>query len=523
MDIDIEKYLLDPSDFEVDNKKKKILAGNAIITFQIQKSTNQKCAVKRTKKKLINEKTTRSFEREIKTLAKFQHPAIVPFLGFSKISDYGYIYLIRFNKGSLYSLILKRNERDPNFDLTHKYIIAYGVARAMQCLHQEEWIHRDLKSENILLDDELRPFLTDFGTSKKINKKSKINQTTKFTSYIIMAPEFMDNPILHSNSLSIDVYSFGITLYELLTEIQPFNEYEDRFYQLKKYVTSGGRPNIPDSIPNNWKELIEHCWSGDPSDRPTFNEIVEKLESPDFLNEEFPTDKINQDLFNEYRNYLNDNVKRIQITKPNNQNIEKNPDETMKEEKKDVKLHIPSSVILQNMEKEVENELKNGSISSLFNYAVALFKGTYSDPDYDKAYQMCIKYINHPNSQKNVNDVGILLYYTGKILVDRKDFKNAKTKLENSVNKGNADAAFLLANLKVDEITYLIKDRNIRENYLKVAAEKGNIEAIKQYADMLYSGQLSRSIDKKQAIQFIKKGSDDGEPELMYKWSIRKE
>ena len=40
---------------------------------------------------------------------------------------------------------------------------------------------------------------------------------------------------------------------------------------------------------------------------------------------------------------------------------------------------------------------------------------------------------------------------------------------------------------------------------------------------MLYSGQLSRSIDKKQAIQFIKKGSDDGEPELMYKWSIRKE
>lgn len=496
--INIEDYRHDSKDFQKEKNVKPRMGGSGIIFFGLLKTNNQKCVCKRTKNELKG-KYQQQFYREIEALAKFQNPAIVPFLGFSE-SKHGFIYLKRMEKGSLYSLIHSKKDTKSYLDMTHKYIISYGVACAMQCLHKEKWIHRDLKSENILLDEELRPFLTDFGTSKQIDPKVKINQTTKFTSYIIMAPEFIDLPLMYSNSLPIDVYSYGITLYELFTSLDPYPQFKDKFYQLKKFVCDGGRPQFPDYLHKKWKNLIEKCWSQDPSDRPKFDDIVATLESDEYLD-----DEIDKDLFNEYKLFLSNNIQNQTKILNDNNELENN---------------------LNKLREEAELELKSktGNISSLFCYAVALFEGTFEKPNLNEAFKYCIEYVNHPNAQKNElkNNKALLEYYIGIIYSKANKFQEAKIKLENSTAHGNADAAFYLAELKEND-EYIIKDMNRREQLYERAANGGCIEAIKKYAKMQFNGEFSGQSKKKLALDFLKKGSDNGEPELMYMWAIREE
>ena len=231
MAFNIEDFRVDPSDFQKDDSRSSIKSGYGSVTFQIQKSTKTKCAVKRTNESLLDVAMKRSFTREIETLARCQHPAIVPFVGFSEKNNYGFIYLVEMSNGSLASFLEKsrKGKRDPRFDDTIKLIISYGVAVSMAYLHSQNRVHRDLKPGNVLLDEHLHPFLTDFGTAKQIDSSIPINQTLAGTTPTIMAPEFIEDPQTYSNTKPLDVYSYAITLYELWTEIPPFNHLKGYF------------------------------------------------------------------------------------------------------------------------------------------------------------------------------------------------------------------------------------------------------------------------------------------------------
>ena len=70
--------------------------------------------------------------------------------------------------GSLVNYLIKEHKK---MDVTEKLIVAYGISCGMEYLHSLEIIHRDLKGDNVLLDNQLRPYITDFGTSVKFSKK----------------------------------------------------------------------------------------------------------------------------------------------------------------------------------------------------------------------------------------------------------------------------------------------------------------------------------------------------------------
>ena len=98
-----------------------------------------------------------------------------------------------------------------------------------------------------------------------------------------MAPEFIKDYISNQNSFKIDVYSFGILIYYLITEIKPFSSYSDKEKMLLD-ISNGKRPEIPKNVDEEWKNLIITCWNQEPDLRPNFTQICRILESNQFIN-----------------------------------------------------------------------------------------------------------------------------------------------------------------------------------------------------------------------------------------------
>lgn len=158
-----------------------------------------------------------------------------------------------------------------NFDNTAKQIILVGIAHAMMYLHRNNIVYRDIKPYNILLDENFRPYLSDFKTAafyKDIQDFYGIYGTPAYLS-----PESFKDYIYDEKT---DVYSFGITMFEIITE-QPLYPKTTNRITLSEEVIKGLRPEFKTQVKPTIKNLIEKCWSKNPSERPTFETLFNLL------------------------------------------------------------------------------------------------------------------------------------------------------------------------------------------------------------------------------------------------------
>lgn len=222
--------------------------------------------------------------REINIMMEIRHPTLINFIGYS-LKDFDgkkniTILMDHFKNISLSYVIKKARTRpdEIDFDNTDRQIILIGIARGMMFLHQNHIIHRDLNPSNIFLDEECEPHIIGHGFSKihltDQNKKT-INQCEPT---VYMAPETIKDNIYDTKT---DVYSFGILMYELITNQIPFPELtngEVTEQQIKTaLIEKGLQPTFSVDIKKPIKELIESCWSKNPAERPTFEYIFYKL------------------------------------------------------------------------------------------------------------------------------------------------------------------------------------------------------------------------------------------------------
>lgn len=174
----------------------------------------------------------------------------------------------------LESMLKKQGKK---LSLFKRIKMAKDAALGLSWLHGINHIcHRDLKPANLLVDENFRVKVTDFGFAeiKPPDRFLKDKFGPRGTA-LWMAPEVMQQQEFDE---SIDVYSFGIVLWEIYTTEEPFGQYDDWDTFYKAVCEKGVRPPIPDDCPPSLKYLMEACWSADRKKRPPFNEIVFRLD-----------------------------------------------------------------------------------------------------------------------------------------------------------------------------------------------------------------------------------------------------
>jgi sterile alpha motif and leucine zipper-containing kinase AZK len=203
--------------------------------------------------------------------------------------------------------------------------ISLQVSLGMEHLHKRHMLHRDLKSANVLLDEDLKAKVCDFGLSRVVrparrhvvhssftgvtrllpqasnveipNERSVLSMAnvgvsilgaqgdmTKAAGTLLwMAPEVFRGDQIYTSA--VDVYSFGIVLWELATcktlwtEELPSDQ-TGFFAELNRALQTGHRPAIPDDVLSEhgaFVAVMQQCWAGDPVDRPTFSEASSEL------------------------------------------------------------------------------------------------------------------------------------------------------------------------------------------------------------------------------------------------------
>jgi serine/threonine protein kinase len=203
---------------------------------------------------------------EITTMKQMKHPSLLKF----KCARTGPSYQIvtRFCPGrSLYTRLHKKVAPLTASDLKR---IAYQVATGMEYLHRQDVVHRDLKTLNILLDKYNNAYIADFGLCSKGSSLRGVVGTPNYT-----APEVLGGKLTYGPK--VDVYSYGIVLWEMRSRKVPFAEFTPD--QIWDHVWSRNwRLMLPAKCSAGLQKLITTCWSQNPSDRPTFADIVRQFE-----------------------------------------------------------------------------------------------------------------------------------------------------------------------------------------------------------------------------------------------------
>ncbi len=193
------------------------------------------------------------FREEAQIIAALEHPNILPIYAFGQEGDTLYIVMRYMAAGSLKDL-LKKQPLDPAAVVQ----LTEPLASALDLAHQNQIIHRDLKSANVLLDAHQHPYLADFGLSMTIGDKSSL---AGVGTLAYMSPEQMlGDPLDHRS----DLYAFGILLFELLTGHVP--TVEGQSWNLQQAMANTPLP-VPGDMPRAVADVLIKATALEPADR----------------------------------------------------------------------------------------------------------------------------------------------------------------------------------------------------------------------------------------------------------------
>ncbi|GBC47617.2 kinase-like domain-containing protein [Rhizophagus irregularis DAOM 181602=DAOM 197198] len=177
-----------------------------------------------------------------------------------------------------------------------KFKFAYQLASAVSCLHDEDIIHRDLHSNNVLVNQDTIK-LADFGLSKRIEASTK-KKKDLFGVVPYMDPKKFSNRSYSLNKKS-DVYSVGVLLWEISSGKPPFYvEGESYDCGLAFQIVQGHRETTVPDTPIEYVKLYTECWDDNPDNRPSIQEVVERLDGIINQKDENIDEKTDQSLTN---------------------------------------------------------------------------------------------------------------------------------------------------------------------------------------------------------------------------------
>ncbi|XP_065113153.1 mitogen-activated protein kinase kinase kinase 7 isoform X2 [Paramisgurnus dabryanus] len=219
-------------------------------------------------KTIESESERTAFVVELRQLSRVNHQNIVKLYG--SCSNPVCLVMEYAEGGSLYN-VLHGAEPLPHYTASHAMSWCLQCSQGVAYLHSmkpKALIHRDLKPPNLLLvagGTVLK--ICDFGTACDI----QTHMTNNKGSAAWMAPEVFEG---NNYSEKCDVFSWGIILWEVITRRKPFDEIGGPAFRIMWAVHRGTRPPLIKNLPKPIESLMTRCWSKDPSQRPSMEEIV---------------------------------------------------------------------------------------------------------------------------------------------------------------------------------------------------------------------------------------------------------
>lgn len=211
------------------------------------------------------------FKREIRIMQRLRHPNVVLFMGAVTRSPNLSIITEFLPRGSLYRII---HRPQCQIDEKRRIKMALDVAKGMNCLHSSipTIVHRDLKSPNLLVDEDWNVKVCDFGLSRLKHNTFLSSKSTAGTPEW-MAPEVLRN---ENSNEKCDVYSFGVILWELATLRLPWSGMNP-MQVVGAVGFQNRRLDIPKDVDPLVGRIIWECWQTDPNLRPSFAQLTVAL------------------------------------------------------------------------------------------------------------------------------------------------------------------------------------------------------------------------------------------------------
>ncbi|RAL40691.1 unnamed protein product [Cuscuta campestris] len=216
----------------------------------------------------LDQKLKDEFAQEVYILRHVQHKNVVRFIGACSKLPHLWIVTEYMSVGSLFDYLRKGLTV---LKLPQLLRFAIDISEGMEYLHQNNIIHRDLKTANLLIDAQNVVKVADFGIARFLNKGGVM--TAETGTYRWMAPEIMNHQPYDQRA---DVFSFGIVLWELLTSKVPYDNMTP--IQAAVGVNQGLRPQLPEDTHPKLLDVMQRCWQAAPDNRPSFSEIKAELE-----------------------------------------------------------------------------------------------------------------------------------------------------------------------------------------------------------------------------------------------------
>ncbi|MCO5574628.1 hypothetical protein L7F22_028417 [Adiantum nelumboides] len=235
-----------------------------------------------------------AFRQEVAVWHKLDHPNVTKFIGASmgngdlQIPSHeqgadGFVHVasnvccvvVEYLAGGTLKNFLIRHIRKK---LTFKAVmqLALDLSRGLSYLHSQSIIHRDVKSENMLLDRKMILKIADFGVAR-VEAQNPKDMTGETGTLGYMAPEVLAGKPYNRKC---DVYSFGICLWETYCCDMPYPDLS--FAEMTSAVVKQNlRPEIPKCCPSALATVMKKCWDANPDKRPTMEEVVHMLEAID--------------------------------------------------------------------------------------------------------------------------------------------------------------------------------------------------------------------------------------------------
>lgn len=256
-----------------------------------------KIAVKRMNTGLLGDKGLAEFKSEIDVLTKVRHRHLVALLGYCLDGDEKLLVYEYLPQGALSRHLFSWKEEGlQSLEWKQRLTIALDVARGVEYLHSlahQSFIHRDLKPSNILLGDDMRAKVADFGLVRLAPDGGKTSIETRLAgTFGYLAPEYA---VMGRITTKVDVFSFGVILMEMITgrkaldETQPEDSIHLVTWFRRMYINKDSFQKAIDptldldletrASVDTVAELAGHCCAREPQQRPEMGHAVNVLSS----------------------------------------------------------------------------------------------------------------------------------------------------------------------------------------------------------------------------------------------------